>query len=170
MLEKALESLLDCSEIKPVNLKGNQSWIFIGRTDAEASASILWPPDVKSRLIRKDPDPGKDWWQEKKGTTEDGMVGWHHRLNGNEFEQALGVGEGQGSLAFCSQWSCKESDMTEWLKNNLIFRCSVNPDPKAWLLLLSGNSVISVLLRRARSFPTALQCSILQTTWRKWYF
>ena len=89
VLEKTLESPLDCKEVKPVHPKGNQSWIFIGRTDAEAEAPILWPPDVKNRLIGKDPDTGKDWrWE--KGTTEDEMVGWHHRLNGHEFEQTLG--------------------------------------------------------------------------------
>ena len=95
VLEKILESPLDCKEIKAVNPKGNQPWIFIGRTDAEAEAPILWPPDVKSWLIRKDPDAGKDWRQEEKGTTEDEMVAWHHQLNGQEYEQALGDGEGQ---------------------------------------------------------------------------
>ena len=98
VLEKTLESPSDSKEIKPVNPKGNHPWIFIGGTDAEAEAPILWPPDVKSRLIRKDPDAGKDWRQEEKGTTEDEMVGWHHRLHRHEFEQTLGVGEGQGSL------------------------------------------------------------------------
>ena len=102
VLEKTLQSSLDCKEIQPVNPKGNQSWIFIGRTDAEAEAPIHWPLDAKSRLIRKDPDVGKDWRQEEKGTTEDEMVGWHHRLNGHEFEQTPGDGEGQGSLACCS--------------------------------------------------------------------
>ena len=102
MLEKTLESPLDCKEIKPVHPKRNQPWMFIGRTDAEAP--ILWPPDAKSQLIGKDPDTGKDWRQEEKGTTEDEMVGWHYRLNGHEFEQAPGVGEGQGSLAYCSPW------------------------------------------------------------------
>ena len=96
VLEKTLESPLNCKEIKPVNPKGHQPWIFIGRTDAEAP--ILWPPDVKSQLIRKDPDAGKDWRQEEKGMTEDKMVGWHHWLNGHEFGQALGDGEGQGNL------------------------------------------------------------------------
>ena len=112
--EDSWESL-DCKEIKPVHPKGNQSWIFIGRTDAEAEAPILWPPDVKNWLIWKDPDAEKDWGQEEKGTTEDEMVGWDHRLNGREFEQALGVGDGQGSLACCSPWGCKESDTTERL-------------------------------------------------------
>ena len=89
--------------------------LFIGRTDAEAEAPILWPPDVKNWLIRKDPDAGKDWRQEEKGTTEVEKVEWHHQLSRHEFEQAPGAGDGQGSLACCSPWSCKESDTTEWL-------------------------------------------------------
>ena len=122
VLEKTLESILDSKEIQPVHPKGNQSWIFIERTDAEAKAPILWPPDVKNWHIRKDPDAGKDWSQEEKGTTEDVMVGWHHWLDGHEFEQALGVGDGQGSLVCCSPWGCKESDATErlsWTELNL---------------------------------------------------
>ena len=106
---------LDSKESQPVYPEGDQSWIFIGRTDAEADTSILWPPDAKSWLIWKDSDAGKDWRQEEKGTTEDEMVGWHHRLNGHEFEQALGVGDGQGGLVCCSLWGHKESDMTEQL-------------------------------------------------------
>ena len=98
--------------------QGSQSWIFIGRTDAEAEALILWPPDAKSQLIRKDPDAGKDWRQKEKGTKEDEMIGWHHWLNGCEFEQTQGDSEGQGSLACCSPWGCKELDMTEWLNSN----------------------------------------------------
>ena len=93
-LEKTLESPLDCKEIQPVHPKGNQSWIFIGRNNAEAAAPILWPPDMKNWLIDKDPDAGKDWRQEEKGMTEDEMVGWHHQLNGHEFEQTLGDGDG----------------------------------------------------------------------------
>ena len=108
VLEKTLESPLDCKEIRPVHPKGNQSWIFIGRTDAEGETPVLWPPDVTRQLIRKEPDAGKDWQQEEKGTTEDEMVGWHHRLNGYEFEKAPGVGEEQWSMAFCSPWGCKE--------------------------------------------------------------
>ena len=104
VLEKTLQSPLDSKEIKPVNCKGNQSWIFIGRTDAEAEALILWPPDVKNWLIGKDPDPGKDWRQEGEGMMEDEMVERHHQLNGHEFEQAPGVEEGQGSLVCCSPW------------------------------------------------------------------
>ena len=106
VLEKTLESPLDCKEIKPVNSKGNQSWIFIERTDAEAEAPKIWPPDVKNWLIWKDPDAGKDWRQEK-GTTEDDMVGWHHWLNGHEFEQTPEVGDGQGSLVCCNPWGHK---------------------------------------------------------------
>jgi len=112
---KTLESPLDCKDIKPVHPKGNQSWIFIGRTDAKAEPPILWTPDVKKWFTGKDPDSGKDWRQEEKGTTENEMVGWHHWLHGHEFEQAPGVGDGQGILACCSPWGCKESDMTEWL-------------------------------------------------------
>ena len=99
VLEKTLESPLDCKEIQPVHPKGNQSWIFTGRTDAEAETPILWLPDEKSWLIRKDPDAGKDWRQDKKGATEDEKVGWHHQLDGHEFEQALGVGDEQGGLS-----------------------------------------------------------------------
>ena len=105
VLEKTLESSLDCKEIKPVNPKGNQPWIFIGRSDAEAEAPILWPPDAKNWLFGKDPGARKDWRQEEKGMTEDGMVGWHHQLNGHGFEQVLGVGDGQGGLAcFRGSW------------------------------------------------------------------
>ena len=117
VLEKTLESPLDCKKLKPVNPKGNQSWILIGRTDAEAEAPILWPPDAKNWLIRKDPDAGKDWSQEEKGMTEDEIVAWHHRLNGHEFEQTLGDGEGQRSLACCSPRGRKESDTAEQLNN-----------------------------------------------------
>ena len=114
VLENALESPLDWKEIKPVYPKGNQSWIFIGRTEAEAESPIFWPPDVKNWLIGKDSDAGKDWRQEEKGMAEDEMVGWHHRL-WHEFEQALGAGDGKGSLACRCPWGCKESDLTEWL-------------------------------------------------------
>ena len=118
VLEKTLESPLDCKEIKPVSPKGNQFWIFIGRTDGKAEVPILWPPDSKSWLIRKDSDARKDWRQEEKGATEDEIVGWHHQLKGHEFEQAPGDGEGQGSLACYSPWGQKELDKTEWLNNN----------------------------------------------------
>ena len=113
VLKETLESPLDCKEIQPVNPKGNQSWIFIGRTDAETP--ILWPPDAKNWLTGKDPVAGENWRQEEKGTTEDEVVGWHHQLEGHEFEQAPGVGDGQGSLVCCSPWGHKDSDMTEQL-------------------------------------------------------
>ena len=116
VLEKTLESPLDCKKIQPVHPKGDQSWVFTGRTDVEAETPKLWPPDVESWLIGKDADAGKDWGQEEKGTVEDEMAGWHHWLDGRESEWALGVGDGQGSLACCDSWDHKESDMTEWLK------------------------------------------------------
>ena len=115
VLEKTLESPLDCKELKPVNPKGNQSWIFIGRIDAEAETPIFWPLDAKNWLIGKHPDAGKNWSWEEKGTTEDEMVGWHHWLNGHKFKQVLGVGDGQGCLACCIPWGHKELDTTEWL-------------------------------------------------------
>ena len=115
VLEKTFQSPLDCKEIKPVSPRGNQSWIFIGRTDAEAEAPILWPTDAKNQIIRKDPDAGKDWRQGEKGTTEDEMVGWHHWFNGHEFGQALGVGDGQGSLACTSPWVTKSwTRLSDW--------------------------------------------------------
>ena len=104
MLEKTLESPLDCKEIQPVHPKGDQSWIFIERTDVEAETPIVWPLDAKSWFIWKDPDAGKDWGQEEKGTTEDEMLGWHHWLDGHEFKQTPGVGDRQGSLTCCSPW------------------------------------------------------------------
>ena len=126
VLEKTLESPLDCKEIQPIHPKGNQSWIFIGRTDAEAKTPILWAPDARSWLIRKDPGAGKDWGHEEKGETEDEMVREHHQLNGHEFEQALGDGEEQRILACCSSWGCKESDTTEQL--NVQIKCSWNKE------------------------------------------
>ena len=118
VLENTLESPLDCKEIKPVHPKGNQFWIFIGRTDAKAETPILWPPDAKNWLTGRDPDAGKDWKREEKGTTEDEMVGWHHRLGGHGFGWPLGVVDGQGGLACCSPWGHLESDMTERLELN----------------------------------------------------
>ena len=129
VLEKTLECPLDCKEFKPVNPKGKPPWIFIGRTYVEAETPILWPQDAKNSLMGKDPDAGKDWRQEKKGTTEDEMVGWHHRLDGQEFEQALGIGDGQGSLVCCSPWGCQESDTTEQL----------NWTHKEWALIVGLN-------------------------------
>ena len=124
LLEKTLESPLDC-KIKPVNPKRNQSWIFIGRTNAEAETPIFWPPDVKRRLIGKDPDAGKDRRQEEKGTTEDETVGRHHRLDGHEFEQAPGVGDGQVSLVCCHPWDQRQdraTELTELTSSSVIWR------------------------------------------------
>ena len=118
------ESPLDCKEIQPVYPKGDQSWVFTGRTDAKAETPILWPPHVKSWLIWKDSDAGRDWGQDEKGTTEDEMAQWHHRLNGHEFEWTLGVGDGQGRLACCDSRDCKESEITErlnWLIHALVW-------------------------------------------------
>ena len=132
VLEKTLESPLDCKEIQPVHPKGNQSWMFTERTDAKAEIPILWLPDVKNWLIGKDPDNGKDWRQQEKETSEDEIVRWHHRLDGHDFEQAPGVGDGQISLACCSLWGHKEWDRTEqlnwtshfWTKFAYIWLCS----------------------------------------------
>ena len=139
VLEKTVESPLHCKEIKPVNSKGNQHRIFTGGTDAEAVVPILWPPDANNWLIEKDPDAGKDWRQEEKGMTEDEMVGWHHWVSGQEFEQVLGAGEGQGGLVCCSPWGHKELDATEWGKNrhnlgNLSMSWSLHKNTKAWSL------------------------------------
>ena len=115
VLEKTLESPLDYKEIQPVHLKEDQSWVFFGRNDAKAETPKLWPPDWKSWFIWKDPDAGKDWRQEEKGTTEDEMAGWHHWLDGRESQWTPRVGDGQGGLACCDSWGCKELDMTERL-------------------------------------------------------
>ena len=130
VLEKTFESPLDCKEIQPVHPKGGLSWLFIGRTDVEAEAPILWPPDVKSWLIWKDPDDGKDRGQEEKGTTEDEMVGWHHWLNGHEFEWTPGVGDGQGRLVCCMQFMGSQrvrldwaTEMKEWMKLFFSYCC-----------------------------------------------
>ena len=122
VLEKTLESPLDSKEIKPVNPKGNQSWIFIGRTDAEVETPIFWPPDAKNWLLGKDPGARKDWRQEEKGMTEDEMAGWHHWLDGRESQWTPGIGDGQGGLACCGSWSCKESDTTERLNWTAVVR------------------------------------------------
>ena len=129
VLEKSLESPLDCKEIRTVHPKRDQSWIFTGRTDAEADALILWPPDANSRLIGKDPDARKEWGQEEKGARENEMIGWHHRLNGREFGQALGVGDGQGGLG-CIPWSHRRNSNTTtsrsgWLPFPLVCGCQL---------------------------------------------
>ena len=155
VLEKTLESPLDCKEIQPVHPKGDQPWIFIGKTDAEAETPILWPPDTKNWVIWKDPDAGQDWRREK-GTTEDERVGWHHRLHGHEFEWTLGVGDGQGGLACCSPWGRQESDTTErlnWLTENHKRKSQClrtgSPFPQSWgkpQTLTSGSGATTWLL------------------------
>ena len=119
VLEKTVESPLDCKEIQPVHPKGDQSWVFIGQTDVKAETPILWPPDVKNWLLWQDLVAGNDWRREEKGSIEDEMVGWHHQLCGHEFAQAPGVGDGQGGLECCSPWGHRESDMTELLNGIL---------------------------------------------------
>ena len=120
VLEKTPESPLSSKEIKPVNLKGNQPWILIGGTEAEAESLIFWSPDTNSQLIGKVPDAGKDRGQKEKRASEDKMAGWHHGFSGHELGQTLGNGEGQGGLVCCSLWGLKESDMTRWMSNNNI--------------------------------------------------
>ena len=142
VLEKTLKSPLNCKEIQPVNLKGNQSWIFIGRTDPEAP--VLWPPDVKSWPIWKDPDARKDWRWEEKETTEDEMVGWRHWLDGRESEWTPGVGDGRGGLACCDSWGCKESDTTERLNwtegiSGVIWGFTQSPSSPAPQMALTSN-------------------------------
>ena len=162
VLEKTLESPLDYREIKAVNPKGNQSWIFFGRTDAEAETLILWPPDAKNWLIGEYPGAGKDWRQEKKGTTEDEMVGWHHWLDGRDLEQGLGVGN--GSLVCCSPWGCKELDTTERLNWTELMSDAYNctAEPTTLWKQLSFNKIIKIkgfffgmfFKKKPLSFPT----------------
>ena len=159
VLEKTLESLLDCKEIQPVNPKGNQSWIFIG---SFTETPILWPPDAKNWLIGKDPDVEKDWRREEKGRTEDEMVGWHHQLDGHAFEQDLGVGDRQGSLACCSPWGCKKLDTTEQL--NWTELAMLNSWPK----LFKGdflNSWCSPLKRNFVHTSTSWKHSTFKLPW-----
>ena len=146
MLEKTLESLLDCKEIQPVHSEGDQPWDFFGRNDAKAETPVLWSPHTKRWLIGKDSDAGRDWGQEEKGMTEDEMAGWHHRLDGNEFEWTPGDGYGQGGLMCCDSWSCKESDTTERL----------NWTELAWNVTL----VSLIFLKRSLVFPILVFSSI----------
>ena len=152
LLEKTLESPADSKEIRPVNLTGNQLWIFTEGTDAETEGPILWPLDEKSRFTGKDPDAGKDWGQKEKGATEDEIVGWYHYVNGHEFKQTLGDGEGQGSLACCSPWGCK--DTTERLSNsnNLCFYIST--------YLLTHQNILSTSQKRFN-----LEIRVLALSW-----
>ena len=147
-LEKTLVSPLDFKEIKPVNPKWNQPWIFIGRTDAIAEAPILWPPNVKSQLIGKHPDAGKDWGQEEKGATEDKRVRWHHRLNGHECEQTPGDSGGQKSLVCCSSWGCRVRHDLETeqrsLESDPELLCCKTFRNYQYLFLLSLGNIVSV--------------------------
>ena len=121
VLEKTLESPLDCKEIQSVHSKGDQSWVFIGKTDVEAETSILWPPDANSWLIWKGPDAGKDWGEKENGTTEVEVIGWYHRLNGHEFGYIPGVGDRQGGLACCGPWGAKSrTRLNDWTELNWI--------------------------------------------------
>ena len=143
-------------EIKPVNPKGNQSWLFIGRTNAEAEAPIFWPPDAKSWLIWKDPDAGKDWGQEEKGVTEDEMVGWHQWVNGHEFEQAPAVSDARGSLACCSSWGYTKSDMIEqlnWNDDTSIFNFLRNHHS---VFLIDCTGLHSLIVQDSSFFSTSL--------------
>ena len=150
VLKKTLENPLDCKEIQPVNPKGNESWIFIGRTDAEAETPILWAPDVKNWLIWKDPDAGKDWRQEEKGSTE--MVEWDHWLDGHEFEQVLGAGDGQGSLACCRTWGRKvRHDCVTELKWTTV---KVDEDTPCHLLYIHES------LTKECTFPYSFSCDL----------
>ena len=150
VLEKTLESPLDCKEIQPVHPKGDHSWVSIGRTDVEAETPILWPPDAKNWLIgKKDPDARKDWRQEK-GTTEDEIVGWHHWLNGHGFGWTPGVGDRQGGLVCCGSWGRKESDMTErlnWTKRFWVVAFSLSFVSRSFLISLLISSVTYWLFR-----------------------
>ena len=157
MLEKTLESPLDCKEIQSVHPKGNQSWVFIVRTDVEAETPILWPPDANSWLIWKYPDAGKDWRREKKGTTEDEMVGWHHRLNGHGFGWTPGVGNGQESLAYCYSWGRKESDMTKQL--NWCYIIGPQGQDHFALFVFSCSVISSTQQTRANFYMSTAKCT-----------
>ena len=160
VLEKTLESPLVCKGIQPVHSEGDQLWDFFGRNDAKAETPVLWPPHVKSWLIGKDSDAGRDWGQEEKGTTEDEMAGCHHWLDGRESEWTLGVGDGQGGLACCDSWGCKESDTTEWLNwtdyhlMELLFHGAYLD--KSWLTRESHNRVAP---QPMKPFTTHLQAT-----------
>ena len=152
MLEKTLESPLDCKEIQPVHSEGDLSWDFFGRNDAKAETLVLWPPHAKSWLIGKDSDVGRDWGQEEKGTTEDEMAGWHHWLYGRESQWTPGIGDGQGGLVCCDSWDRKESDMTErliWSDLSwviFVFLCF-------WIFVLISLNAITNHLWNLRSWP-----------------
>ena len=168
VLEKTLESPLDCKKIQPVHPKGNQAWIVIGRTEVEAETPILWPPDAKSWLTGKDPDAGKDWGQEEKGTTEDEMAGWHHWLNGHGFGWIPGVGSGQGGLACCGSWGRKESDTTEqlnWTELSEWVRRKRHWDWGDWETELNWISFVGVCLVHCGMLSNILDLYPLDASW-----
>ena len=144
VFEKTLDIPLDCKEIQQVHVKGDQSWVFIGRTDALAETPILWPPHEKHWLIGKDSNAGEDWGQEEKGRTEDEMAGWHHQLDGHEFEWTPGVGNGQGSLACHDSWGRKESDTTERLNWTELILCDI--------IIQENTQNKDILIQRSREF------------------
>ena len=164
VLEKTLENPLDYKEIQPIHPKGDQSWVFIARTDVEAETPILWPPDAKSWLIWKDPDTGEDWRQEEKGMTEDEMVGWHHQLNGHGFGWTPGVGDGQGGLACCVWWGCKELNTTEQLNWTVLtlHKCWIQYDKEIIFLL-----PISLLLQIIMEKIQINQMVVIEVEWFK---
>ena len=162
MLEKTLESPLGCKEIQPVHSEGDQPWDFFGRNDAEAETPVLWPPHAKHWLIGKDSNAGRDWLQEKKGTTEDEMAGWHYWLDGRESEWTPGVGDGQGGLPCCDSWGCKESDTTErlnWTELNLQFQ--------GWFVPISLRLVLWIVAACVMATVWSA-CSYPSSTW--WWF
>ena len=164
VFDKILESPLDCKEVQPVHPKGDQSWVLIGKTDDEAETPIVWPPDAKSWLIRKDPDAGKDWRQEEKGTTEDEMVGWHHWLNGHVFGWTPGVGDGQGGLVCCGSWGHKESDTTEQL-NWTMFQKFSNLEHD-WKKERSKSNVMSVCSQGSQKIIRSQGSQEIDNLWK----
>ena len=161
VLEKTLESPLDCKEIQPVHSEGDQPWVFFRRNDAKAEIPVLWPPHVKSWLTGKDSDAGRDWGQEEKGATEDEMSGWHHWLNGLEFEWTQGVGDGQGGLACCDSWGLKESDTTEGLN-----RIELNEHSLALPFLGMNENWPFLALQPLLSFPNLLGLCLAHTKFK----
>ena len=172
MLEKTLESSLDCMEIQPVHSEGDQPWDFFGRTDAKAETPVLWPPHVKSWLIGKDFDAGRDWEQEEKGMTEDEVAGWHHGLDGRESEWTPGVGDGQGGLVCCVSWGHKESDITERLNWTEL----MGPDATILVFWMSSFKLAFSLssfpvIERLFSFSSLSSIRVLSSVyWRLCYF
>ena len=165
MLEKTLESPLDCRKIQPVHSEGDQSLVFFGRNDNEGETPVLWPPHEKSWLIGKAPDAGRDWGQEEKGTTEDEMAGWHHWLDGRESEWTLGVGDGVGGLACCDSWGCKELDLTEqlnWTELNTVESFGiVNKAEKMFF----WNSLAFSMIRQMLSIWSLVPLRFLKPAW-----